>query len=42
VENKDSYKHKPRKDGKYRSRSNHKSKYKNKYKDKRRSRKKES
>jgi hypothetical protein len=42
VENKDGYKHKPRKDGKYRSRRNHKSKYKNKHKDERRSRKKES
>jgi hypothetical protein len=42
VENKDSYKHKPRKDGKYRSRHDHKSKYKNKHKDERRSRKKES
>jgi hypothetical protein len=38
VENKDRYKHKPRNDGKYRSRRNHK----NKYKDERRSRKKES
>jgi hypothetical protein len=42
VENKDSYKHKSRKDGKYRSRRDHKSKYKNKHKDERRSRKKES
>jgi hypothetical protein len=42
VENKDGYKHKPRKDGKYRSRRDHKSKYKNKHKDDRRSRKKES
>jgi hypothetical protein len=42
VVNKDGYKHKPRKDGKYRSRRNHKSKYKNKHKDERRSRKKES
>jgi hypothetical protein len=42
VENKDSYKHTPRKDGKYRSRRDHKSKYKNKHKDERRSRKKES
>jgi hypothetical protein len=33
VENKDSYKHKPRNDGKYRSRRDHKSKHKNKYKD---------
>jgi hypothetical protein len=30
VENKDGYKHKSRKDGKYRSRRDHKSKYKNK------------
>jgi hypothetical protein len=30
VENKDGYKHKPRNDGKYRSRRNHKSKHKNK------------
>jgi hypothetical protein len=37
VENKDGYKHKPRNDGKYRSRRDHK----NKYKDERRSRKKE-
>jgi hypothetical protein len=42
VENKDSYKHKSRKDGKYRSRRGHKSKYKSKHKDERRSRKKES
>jgi hypothetical protein len=42
VENKDGYKHKPKKDGKYRSRRDHKSKYKNKHKDERRSRKKES
>jgi hypothetical protein len=42
VENKDSYKHKSRMDGKYRSRRDHKSKHKNKYKDERRSRKKES
>jgi hypothetical protein len=42
AENKDGYKHKPRMDGKYRSRSDHKSKHKNKYKDERRSRKKES
>jgi hypothetical protein len=42
VENKDGYKHKPRNDGKYRSRHDHKSKHKNKYKDERRSRKKES
>jgi hypothetical protein len=42
VENKDGYKHKPRNDGKYRSRRDHKSKYKNKDKDERRSRKKES
>jgi hypothetical protein len=42
VENKDGYKHKPRNDGKYRSRCDHKSKYKNKHKDEQRSRKKES
>jgi hypothetical protein len=42
AENKDGYKHKPRMDGKYRSRRDHKSKHKNKYKDERRSRKKES
>jgi hypothetical protein len=42
VENKDSYKHKSRTDGKYRSRRDHKSKHKNKHKDERRSRKKES
>jgi hypothetical protein len=40
VENKDSYKHKSRTDGKYRSRRDHKSKHKNKHKDERRSRKK--
>jgi hypothetical protein len=39
VENKDGYKHKPRNDGKYRSRCDHKSKYKNMHKDERRSRK---
>jgi hypothetical protein len=42
VENKDSYRHKSRMDGKYRSRCDHKSKHKNKHKDERRSRKKES
>jgi hypothetical protein len=42
VENKDSYKHKSRKDGKYRSRCDHKRKYKNKHNDERRSRKKAS
>jgi hypothetical protein len=42
VENKDGNKHKPRNDGKYRSRRDHKSKHKKKYKDERRSRKKES
>jgi hypothetical protein len=42
VENKDSYKHKPRMDGKYCSRRDQKSKHKNMYKDERRSRKKES
>jgi hypothetical protein len=42
VENKDSYKHKSRTDGKYQSRCDHKSKHKNKHKDERRSRKKES
>jgi hypothetical protein len=42
AENTDGYKHKPRMDGKYRSRRDHKSKHMNKYKDKRRSRKKES
>jgi hypothetical protein len=42
AENKDSHKHKPRMDVKYRSRRDHKSKHKNKYKDERRSRKKES
>jgi hypothetical protein len=41
VENKDSYKHKSRMDGKYRLRRDHKSKHKNKHKDERRSRKKE-
>jgi hypothetical protein len=41
VENKDGYKHKPRNDGKYRSRRDHKSKQKNKYNDEGRSRKKE-
>jgi hypothetical protein len=35
LENKDDYKHKPRNDGKYRSRRDHKSKHKNKYKDER-------
>jgi hypothetical protein len=40
AENKDSYKHKPRMDDKYRSRRDHKSKHKNKNKDERRSRKK--
>jgi hypothetical protein len=40
AENKDSYKHKPRMDDKYRSRRDHKRKHKNKYKDERRSRKK--
>jgi hypothetical protein len=39
VENKDSYKHKSRTDGKYLSRRDHKSEHKNKHKDKRRSRK---
>jgi hypothetical protein len=34
VENKDGYKNKSRKDGKYRSRRDHKSKHKNKHKDK--------
>jgi hypothetical protein len=34
VENKDSYMHKSRTDGKYRSRCDHKSKHKNKHKDK--------
>jgi hypothetical protein len=33
AENKDGHKHKPRMDGKYRSRRDHKSKHKNKYKD---------
>jgi hypothetical protein len=42
VENKDGYKHKPRDDGKYRSRREHNSKNKNKYKDERQLRKKES
>jgi hypothetical protein len=44
VENKGSYKHKSRMDGKYRSRRDQKSKHKNKnkHKDERRSRKKES
>jgi hypothetical protein len=42
VENKDSYKHKLRMYGKYRSRRDQKSKHKNKHKDGRRSRKKES
>jgi hypothetical protein len=42
VENKDSYKHKSKMDGMYRSRCDHKSKHKNKHKDERRSRKKES
>jgi hypothetical protein len=42
VENKDNYKHKPRNDGKYQLRRDHKSKHKNKYKDERRSRKKDS
>jgi hypothetical protein len=42
VEKKDSYKHKSKTDGKYRSRCDHKSKHKNKHKDERRSRKKES
>jgi hypothetical protein len=42
VENKDSYKHKSKTDGKYRSRHDHKSKHKGKRKDERRSRKKES
>jgi hypothetical protein len=41
VKNKDSYKHKSRNDGKYRSRCDLKSKYNNKHKDERRSRKKE-
>jgi hypothetical protein len=35
AENKDGCKHKPRMDGKYRSRRDHKSKHKNKYKDER-------
>jgi Mg-chelatase subunit ChlI len=42
VENKDGYKHKPRMDGKYRSRRDHNSKHKNTHKDERQSRKKES
>jgi hypothetical protein len=42
VENKDSYKHKSKTDGKYRSRRDHKSKHKNKTEDERRLRKKES
>jgi hypothetical protein len=42
IKSKDGYKHKPRNDGKYRSRRDLKSKHKNKYKDERRSRKKES
>jgi hypothetical protein len=42
VENKDSYKHKSKMNGKYRSRRDHKSKHKSKHKDERRSRKKES
>jgi hypothetical protein len=42
VENKDSYKHKSKTDGKYRLRRDHKSKHKGKCKDKRQSRKKES
>jgi hypothetical protein len=42
VANKDGYKHKSRKDGKYRSRRDHKSKHKNKHKDERRSWRKES
>jgi hypothetical protein len=42
VENKDNYKHKSKKDGKYRSRRDHESKHKGKRKDERRSRKKES
>jgi hypothetical protein len=39
VENKDSYKHKSKTDGKYRSRCDHKSNHKNKHKDEQRSRK---
>jgi hypothetical protein len=42
VENKDSYKHKSKMDGKYRSWCNHKHKHKSKHKDERQSRKKES
>jgi hypothetical protein len=42
VENKDTYKHKSKTDGKYRSRRNHKHEHKSKHKDERRSRKKES
>jgi hypothetical protein len=41
VENKDSYKHKSKTDGKYRSRRDHKHKHKSKHKDERRSRKKD-
>jgi hypothetical protein len=41
VENKDSYKHKSKTDGKYRSRRDHKRKHKSKHKDEQRSRKKE-
>jgi hypothetical protein len=41
VENKDSYKHKSKTDGKYWSRRDHKHKHKSKHKDERRSRKKE-
>jgi hypothetical protein len=39
VENKDSYKHKSKMDGKYRSRHDHKHKHKSKHKDERQSRK---
>jgi hypothetical protein len=42
VENRDSYKHRSKTNGKYRSRRDHKSKHKGKRKDERRSRKKES
>jgi hypothetical protein len=42
VENKESYKHKSKTDGKYRLRRDHKIKHKSKHKDERRSRKKES
>jgi hypothetical protein len=42
VKNKDSYKHKSKMDGKYRSRHDHKHKHKGKHKDERRSRNKES